>query len=205
MKSINTIIFKTVFLIIVLSLSTYSQLKVAILPFNTIDTLLFSKASASIKSAYPGIKIKVFAKANLPDSAYYKPRNRYRAEKLLAHLDTIIPENYHKIIGVTTKDISATKGKYYDWGIFGYGSIGGKPSVVSTFRLKKKHEAHSLFIQRFNKIMIHELGHTIGFTHCPNLKCIMTDACGKISTIDNANSTLCNSCKNLYKVIMIDY
>ena len=73
----------------------------------------------------------------------------------------------------------------------------GNSCVVSDFRLKTKNKA--LHIARFKKVIIHELGHNFGLPHCPDKKCVMTDAVESIKTIDNAKPGLCNTCKNKLK------
>jgi archaemetzincin len=129
----------------------------------------------------------------LPKEAYYAPRNRYRAEKLalyLANLDT----KTTKVVGLTAKDISTTKGQFQDWGIFGFALLGQRPAVVSTFRLKKNQAQQKLFLERLGKVINHEIGHTFGLDHCPNATCIMEDAAGTIRTVDREKD-FCPDCK----------
>ena len=147
-------------------------------------------------------KIKVFYHAkvlilnpvNLPSSAYYTPRARYRADKLIAFLKTAKPSKYKYVIGLTTKDISTTKGDFFDWGIFGLGYCPGPSCVVSTFRYKKD-VSEQVFHDRFLKICLHEIGHNLGLPHCKTPGCMMNDAKGKISTVDHAEMDLCKICK----------
>ena len=67
-----------------------------------------------------------------------------------------------KIVGLTSKDISFTKGEVYDWGIFGLGSLDGKACVISTFRLGAGKADNALKMQRLIKFINHEVGHTFG-------------------------------------------
>jgi predicted Zn-dependent protease len=68
-----------------------------------------------------------------------------------------------------------------------------KPCVVSTYRMGKNYE------DRLIKVSIHETGHTLGIPHCKNTKCVMTDAKGKGSTVDNASIWMCDVCKSKIK------
>jgi archaemetzincin len=77
------------------------------------------------------------------------------------------------IIGLTTKDISTTKGKFKDWGIMGLANCPGTACVVSTFRLNKNKLS-----EQFYKVAIHELGHTSGLPHCKEKSCYLRDAEG---------------------------
>ncbi|MGB9721379.1 MAG: hypothetical protein ACPL28_07890, partial [bacterium] len=96
-------------------------------------------------------------------------------------------------------DISTTKEKYYDWGIFGLGILNGRACVVSTYRLRRKRESDSLFYARLKKIVNHELGHVFGLEHCSSDKCLMEDACGKIKTVDEETGALCPDCASKVK------
>ena len=44
----------------------------------------------------------------------------------------------------------------------------------------------TLFAERFSKVVIHELGHALGLSHCETPGCVMRDAEGKISTVDRS-------------------
>jgi len=106
-------------------------------------------------------------------------------------------------LGLTSKDISVTKRddsgnikkpeyKYQDWGIMGLAYCPGESCVVSTFRIKHKNK--TVYFDRLKKVAVHEFGHNLGLPHCPNKKCVMTDAVESVKTIDNAKLKLCNDC-----------
>ena len=108
----------------------------------------------------------------LPSIAYYPSRDRYRADSLIRYLsrfgstDTIL-------VGLTDKDISTTKGQIRDWGVMGLGYCPGNACVISTYRLSKAD-----LDSQFYKVVIHELGHTLGLPHCKDTTCFMRDAEG---------------------------
>lgn len=127
----------------------------------------------------------------LPAAAFYKPRNRYRADSIISYLskrtgkDTVV-------IGLTEKDISTTKGKVKDWGVMGLGFRPGSACVASTFRLSEKNKN-----AQFYKVAIHELGHTQGLPHCADTSCFMRDAEGG-NPLDQEKD-FCRSCKAYLK------
>lgn len=133
----------------------------------------------------------------LPKSAYYRPRKRYRADKLLDHLLTLIPEAppTTRVLGLTTTDISTTKGKHKDWGIFGLGLVPGQAAVVSIHRLRRgaKNREHLRF--RTAITAVHEVGHTFGLAHCPEERCPMQDAEGSIRNTDSSSGHLGPQCR----------
>lgn len=162
---------------------------ISIQPYGTFPASEVEAAKAEITRVFK-MDVILLPACPLPSSAWYAPRSRYRADKLLTHLYPRSPGAF-KIIGLTTKDISTTNGKIYDWGVFGIGSLDGKCCVVSTFRLGKND---SLARIRMNKTIIHEIGHTLGLPHCPNLTCTMQDAEGSIKSMEREKG-FCPSCK----------
>jgi len=134
--------------------------------------------------AFYSVEVKTLTRVDLPKSAYYKKRARYRAEKLLDFLKQRKPEDGHRILGLTSSDISTTKGKIDDWGILGLATIDGVACVLSSFRCKRlaKNAEHARI--RLGKTAVHEIGHTFGLEHCPTVGCLMEDALGSVLTTD---------------------
>jgi len=154
-------------------------------PFNGIPKSNVTFVHDELQKIYPHIEVN--ESIALPEAAYYKERNRYRADSLIKFLGTITPKG-HVTIGLTDKDISHTKGKIQDYGIMGLGYQPGSSCVVSTFRLSKAN-----LLEQFFKLSIHELGHTQGLPHCSVKTCLMRDAKGK-NHIDEITG-FCSNCK----------
>jgi archaemetzincin len=134
--------------------------------------------------AFYAVEVKTLARVELPKSAYYPKRARYRAEKLLGFLKPRLPGDGHRILGLTGVDISTTKGKVEDWGILGLATLDGVACVLSSFRCKRlaKNSEHARI--RLGKVAVHEIGHTFGLDHCPNRGCLMEDGGGSVLTTD---------------------
>jgi archaemetzincin len=130
----------------------------------------------------------------LPKSAYYLPRARYRAEKLLDFLGTQAPPDTHVIVGLTSVDISTTKGQYEDWGILGLATVDGTLCVVSKFRAQRGAQSATHTSERLAKTVVHEVGHTLGLNHCPHHGCLMEDGKGSVTTTDHEYD-LCDTCR----------
>jgi archaemetzincin len=177
---------------------TAAQLSIAIQPFEDIDTNQLLSLVPLISKEYNNAKVAILPPLPLPQSAFYKPRKRYRAEKLLQFLDSLNDGSYNRVVGFTKKDISTTKGEYDDWGIFGLGNLNGYSFVVSTHRLKKDGNS-SKYQDRLLKIIIHELGHTFGLYHCDWKYCIMTDYKGSIQPLDSQWFHLCAPCRKYFR------
>ncbi|RQO38386.1 Zn-dependent protease [Chryseobacterium sp. KBW03] len=158
---------------------------ILIQPFKDIQPESVEKIAEGIKKVYPNVK--VLTAIDFPENTYYKERNRYRADSIIKFLNSKTKEGF-VMIGLTSKDISATRGKIKDFGIMGLGFRPGKACVASKFRLSKENQD-----EQFYKIAIHELGHTQGLPHCPEKMCFMRDAEGKNPT--NEETDFCKKCK----------
>jgi len=137
----------------------------------------------------------VLSGSNLSTKAYYKHRNRYRANTLLDYLLDIRPKYFDFVVGLTERDISCSNGKFNDWGVFGLEFLHGKSCVISSFRLRFGEKSNAHFKTRITKVVIHELGQNIGLPHCANNNCIMRDAQGIKKSVDTEHKTLSSSCK----------
>ncbi|BAP32899.1 CRE-GON-1 protein [Chryseobacterium sp. StRB126] len=162
-----------------------SAVTILIQPFSDIKPEKVEMVAAGIKKVYPNVK--VLEAMDFPENAYYKERNRYRADSTIKFLNNRTQEGF-VTIGLTSKDISATKGKIKDFGIMGLGYRPGKACVASSFRLSRENSD-----EQFYKIAIHELGHTQGLPHCPEKMCFMRNAEGKNPT--NEETDFCKKCK----------
>lgn len=190
MKRLYFLLFSLFFLLIPSLSLAESKFSIAIQPLGQFDAKLVEKVKQTILATYQADVIILPAK-ELPQETYYQPRNRYRAEKLAVYLSKIDSKTT-KILGLTVKDISTTKGEFVDWGILGLALLNQRPAIVSTFRMKQVSE--KLFLERLGKVIKHEIGHTFGLDHCPNLYCIMEDAKGTIKTVDKEKD-FCSDCK----------
>jgi archaemetzincin len=167
---------------------------IAIQPLGSVSTQYIEAVRKALTNAY-GAKIIVYASLPMPQKAFVNIKTpRYRADILIDYLKSIKPDSADYILGLTEYDISITKtngigrvkqpeSRYNDFGIFGLGNKPGVSCVVSTFRLGKPNS--ELAFNRLAKITVHEIGHNLGLNHCPDKKCVLTDAVEKISTIDN--------------------
>lgn len=167
-------------------------------PKNEVDTV------TSILQKVYGVKTVIAKDQELYPEAFVNLKSpRYRADSIIKFQKRDINSKIDYVLGLTSKDISVTKKdesgnikkpeyKYQDWGIMGLAYCPGESCVVSTFRIKSKNK--TVYFDRLKKVTVHEFGHNLGLPHCPNKKCVMTDAVESVKTIDNAKLKLCDDC-----------
>lgn len=169
------------------------QFCIAFQPLGFNDQKILRYVQQAVASTYRADVI-LLPSTPLPPHAFTSPRSRYRADTLLYFLDTTVASKYDKVLGLTNRDISATKGTIADWGVLGLGSLGGRTCVVSTFRMGRNRIRRQQFQQRLMAVSIHELGHTFGVPHCPEAGCYMQNANGRVARVDQ-ETHFCTQCR----------
>lgn len=169
---------------------------ICLLPLGRHDAAALEVAGRGITALWSA-EVRVLPARDLPAEAWYAPRQRWRAERILDWIDRdVLPgSGCLGIVGFTSSDISTTKEPYEDWGIFGLGSMDGTSAVVSTFRLGRQGASRDLVLHRVVKVVNHEVGHTFGLPHCSTDTCLMEDAAGTIRTVDAETGAVCALCR----------
>jgi archaemetzincin len=138
---------------------------------------------------------------SLDISQFYNPgRRQYDANALLDMISKKTPGDALKVIGMVRVDLYIPILTY----IFGQASLNGKTGVASLYRLRNEHYGlesdHELLIERFSKVIIHELGHTFGLIHCSNPVCVMRSST-YVEDLDQKNINFCYRCQTELKRI----
>jgi archaemetzincin len=129
---------------------------------------------------YPFLKeITLNKNFNLPRECWITPRRQYNAECLLDYVENQISDGF--VFLIISEDIYIRDLNY----VFGIGvpKIG---SVISTSRLENN-------IENLNKIILHEVGHVFGLTHCHS-PCSMTPS-NNINDVHQIQVSYCVNCK----------
>ena len=167
---------------------------VAIQPLGTIDSALVCAVAARIERTF-AVDVTVLPPRPLPASALYRPRMRYRGERVIDWLAAAKSPPVSAIVGVMSRDLSATKGHVYDWGVMGVANPSSATGVTSTYRLRRHGATASVVTLRACQVAVHELGHSLGLAHCRAPRCIMNDAEGGIASVDDSSGRFCWRCR----------
>ena len=128
-------------------------------------------------------------------SQFYNPaRRQYNADLLLEILASRAPEGYLKYISLFRGDLFIPILTY----IFGQAQLNGNYGIASLFRLRNElyglKENNDLMLERFSKVVIHELGHTFGLIHCNHPVCIMRSST-YVEDLDQKELQFCIHCR----------
>jgi len=162
---------------------------------NIFDVELLKNIEDAIKEVYQLEVKKDFKNLEL-NFAYNKNRNQYDAFKILTHYRYLLNPN-EIILFIIDNDI------YVSYLNFCFGLSYGKMAIISTFRLKEtfygRKENLSIYYLRCKKEAVHEIGHSLGLTHCNNFKCVMFFS-NSIEDTDKKDYKLCDKCKKILKI-----
>jgi len=172
---------------------------VVVVPLGNVDPALVKFVADSLTRRF-FFDVRLHEPVPHPEAAWYAPRKRWRAEKILDALDHLDVGDAWRIVAITEQPISTTKGPVYDWGIAGLGSMGGKSCVFTSYLFRKLKKKEPDTYQRYmDNLVIHEMGHTLGLDHCPLERCIMADAKG--NAIRAAKASINEFCPRCHRLI----
>jgi archaemetzincin len=125
---------------------------------------------------------------------FYDPvRNQYDGNRLLKKIGALYSTDTSKTLGLFNVDLFIPILTY----IYGQAFLNGCCGIASVFRLKNERYGlkrdDKIFVDRFRKEVIHELGHTFGLIHCINPVCVMRSST-YVEDIDQKSHHLCPHC-----------
>jgi archaemetzincin len=171
---------------------------IILFPVGTTDSNIIVSTAAFLESLEGFSFVCTIANRRpIPIGALNSKRGQYDCKRILKYFVKCCPENCFRYIGITDVNIYVPVLKY----VFGLAHLGGSCAIVSTFRLRPEFYSTTankwLFYERIYKTVLHELGHTVGLTHCSNPKCVMFSST-RIKDTDNKEARFCETCKELF-------
>ena len=129
-------------------------------------------------------------------SDFYNPmRRQYDGNMILKELDSHSSPQHIKNIGLFRVDLCIPILTY----IFGQAALNGKTGIASLYRLRNEQygmkKDEDLLLDRFKKVITHELGHMFGLIHCHVPPCVMRSST-YVEDLDQKSHKLCKKCRN---------
>lgn len=129
----------------------------------------------------------------VPAGSFDPKRNQHDGTVTLRAGLALCPPDATRLLMITEQDLFIPMLTF----IFGQAQLDGTAAVVSLARLRPEFHGlpprRSLFVERYKKEILHELGHTFGLTHCTDSRCAMSLSI-KIMNIDRKRGELCHAC-----------
>jgi len=168
--------------------------RIAIIPLGRVDPQILTSLCKRLKGIFGEITCKIEAALPPMHQAYDDTRRQYNSSKILAALERLSQDiDADRILGVAEFDLFVPELNF----VFGEAQRPGRVALISLFRLKPQfyrldHD-DELFMQRITKEAMHELGHTMGYSHCSNPDCIMFFSNSILDT-DRKSARFCERC-----------
>jgi archaemetzincin len=140
-------------------------------------------------------KVEVKRLPPLPDPEYaFDPRRKqYGSVEVMRAFAAEAPGGDSKVIGITERDLFIPMLTF----VFGQAQLGGRLALVSLARLRQEFYGlppdPGVFTGRALKEVAHELGHTLGLSHCADKLCAMSLSTD-IRQVDGKRAAYCQAC-----------
>ena len=170
------------------------QEPVKIVSYGQFETDFLSHLGENVSGIY---MLPVFIEEDYIElSRFYDPsRRQYDANKLLKEIDLRASVDSIKTIGLFGVDLFIPILTY----IFGQAFLKGRTGIASLYRLKNELYGlvpdNELLLERFKKVIIHEIGHMFGLKHCHTTSCVMLSST-YMEDIDQKSAELCVKCRS---------
>lgn len=171
-------------------------MKIGVLPLGQVNQKFLSKLCKKLTSAFSNSTCTLIKEPYpLPKKAFDKQRGQYESNFILSQIESYSEQQneFDLVLAVVDVDLFVSDMNY----VFGEAYMPGSAALISLFRLRPEFYGEqtndTLFLERALKEAIHELGHTLGLTHCPTQTCIMHFS-NSITDTDKKQSLFCNQC-----------
>ncbi len=142
-------------------------MRVCIKPFGVVDASVLEFLQERLAEIFG--ECEIVLPVEIPSQAYNPMRRQYRSSSILESIEV---KGEQIVLGVIGEDIYAGNFSF----VFGEAELNGSKAIISLRRLRPDEygmKNGNLLKLRALKEAMHEIGHVLGLTHCPNQKCVM--------------------------------
>ena len=168
---------------------------VYLVPIGEIETPILEEVKIGLESAF-SLPVRILDRSANPSYAFEALRRQYYSTKILKDLDTRLPADGMRIVGIAEVDLCTPVLTF----VFGEAQFEGRAAVISLIRLRQEFyqlpSQPPLLATRARKEAVHELGHTFGLTHCGDEDCVIHFS-PTVTSIDQKRSGFCSACRDI--------
>ncbi len=172
---------------------TGKERQILIVPVGPVDTGTLAALGPALRVVFQ-FPVKTGTTLSVPVEAYDYMRRQYHSTFLLNTLIPLRSPDVYRVLGVIDEDLFVPKLNF----VFGEADMESGVAVISLARLRPEIYGHPpdnrLFFERAVKEAVHELGHTFGMGHCPDVRCIMFFS-NSLEDTDRKGPSFCPACK----------
>jgi archaemetzincin len=170
-------------------------MRVSLLRIGTVEGQTIEGIYESLRTALPEVEFEIIPESlEVPEEAFDSERRQYHSPTILEGIRHFASKKASdRVLGIVNVDIFISELSY----VFGEAEHPGRAALISLWRLRPefygKPENHDMLINRAVKEAVHELGHTLGLSHCLNPFCAMYFSSSIFET-DRKQGMFCSKC-----------
>lgn len=169
--------------------------KILIVPIGTIEQDILDHIRSVLEKTFLRDAI-VGEPLTIPQQTYNARRKQYHSTRILKALEVMKPASCELLIGVIDEDCYVPELNF----VFGEADLLARVAIIALPRLRQDFYGYDpdrdLLLLRAAKEAIHELGHTCGFGHCPDPRCVMHFS-NSLGDTDVKTTRFCDACRNM--------
>jgi archaemetzincin len=167
--------------------------RIIILPLGEIEREVLDSIASGLHEAF-GADTVIKEAVPLPAAAYNPGRRQYRSTAIIWLLGRGTAGGQDCVLGVIDQDLYVPELNF----VFGEADRDARTAVISLTRLRQEYYGfgsdRERFLARAVKEAVHELGHLVGFGHCPDRRCIMHFS-NSLADTDSKGPGFCERCR----------
>ncbi len=166
-----------------------------VIPAGTLESWVIDTVKQAVHVRF-GMEIQLLDPTTIPEEAKNESRRQIEATQVMRGVLPELPAGKQRAVVLLDEDLFIPMLTF----VFGLAQVGGRVALVSLARLRQEYYGlpanPDVVRTRLVKEVLHELGHTFGLVHCPDVRCVMSVA-NTVQHVDQKSSEFCGGCRSV--------